>query len=115
MKNLKRLFRFVKPHQQRMAGAAAAMGAVAAANFAILRMVEPIIDGTLVETANAEYVRKLAGVLVLLYLSMGSRATCRPISWAAWGLQLSVICACTCIVTCSSCRSGSTHPDRPAD
>jgi len=71
MTNLKRLLRFVKPHQQRMAGAAAAMGAVAAANFAILRMVEPIIDGTLVVTADARYVRMLAGVLVMLYLAMG--------------------------------------------
>jgi len=71
MTNLKRLFRFVKPHRQRMAGAAAAMGAVAAANYAILRMIEPIIDDSLVQGAEAEYVRKIAGVLVLLYLSMG--------------------------------------------
>ena len=71
MKNLKRLFRFVKPHRQRMAVAAAAMGAVAATNYGILRMIEPIIDDTLVKGAEADYVRKVAGVVVLLYLAMG--------------------------------------------
>jgi subfamily B ATP-binding cassette protein MsbA len=71
MTNLKRLIRFVRPHSARMAGAVVAMGGVAAANYAILTMVEPIIDRTLQFDADAEYVRMLAGVLVLLYLSLG--------------------------------------------
>jgi len=54
-----------------MAGAIVAMSGVAAANYGILRMVEPIIDRTLQFDADAAYVRMLAGVLVLLYLSLG--------------------------------------------
>ncbi|NKB87945.1 MAG: ATP-binding cassette domain-containing protein [Acidobacteria bacterium] len=71
MSNLKRLARFVKPHSTRMAGAVVAMGGVAAATFAVFWLFEPLLDRTLVQDADLAFVRMLAGVLVLLYLSLG--------------------------------------------
>ncbi len=71
MANLNRLLRMVRPYAPRMVGAMMAMGAVAAAHGAILWMVKPVIDNALQPSAQASYVRMLAGVIVLLYLTLG--------------------------------------------
>ncbi|HJO03952.1 MAG TPA: ABC transporter ATP-binding protein [Acidobacteriota bacterium] len=54
-----------------MFGAVMAMAVVAAANGAILWMVKPVIDDAFQPDAQASYVRMLAGVVVLLYLTLG--------------------------------------------
>ncbi len=71
MANLKRLLRMVRPYAPRMSGAIMAMGVVAAANGAILWMVKPVIDDAFQPSAQSSYVRMLAGVVVLLYLTLG--------------------------------------------
>lgn len=71
MSNLKRLVRFLKPYRPRMAGAVVAMLVLAAGQYAFLRLIEPIIDRALTGDADLEYVRMLAGVLVLLFLCLG--------------------------------------------
>ena len=71
MANLNRLLRMVWPYAPRMFGAVMAMAVVAAANGAILWMVKPVIDDAFQPTAQASYVRMLAGVVVLLYLALG--------------------------------------------
>ncbi len=71
MANLNRLLSMVRPYAPRMVGAIMAMGAVAAAHGAILWMVKDVIDDALQPSAQAAYVRMLAGVIVLLYLTLG--------------------------------------------
>ncbi len=71
MSNLKRLAHFVRPYGPRMVGAIVAMVGVAVANTAVIYMVQPLFDGALVPTAVADMVRRLAAVIVLLYLALG--------------------------------------------
>ena len=71
MTNLRRLAPFLKPYLPRIGGAVCAMVVVAAANAAIVSLVQPIIDRGLQPDAAIADVYVLAALLVLLYLALG--------------------------------------------
>lgn len=71
MTNLRRLTHFLRPYTSRMGGAIVAMVGVAAANTATIAMIEPVVDNALSVDATAEIARRLAAVIVMLYLALG--------------------------------------------
>ncbi len=71
MNNLYRLRRYLTPYIPRMIAAIAAMCGVAAATVIIISMLEPIVDTALQADVTYEYLQRLAGALVVLYLVLG--------------------------------------------
>ena len=71
MTNLKRLITFTRRYHQRMAGAVAAMVAVAASNAGVILLLGTVVDDGLRDDAELEFVLRLAAVIVILYFVLG--------------------------------------------